>query len=273
MPVESKRAVQDGEQRYLAAEIDADTESGRLQLFELCRDPGTIRRLDRLGVSPGWRCFEVGARRGSIARWLAERVGPTGSVLATDLDTRFLADLPTGVSVRRLDLRHDDIEADRYDLLHCRAVLMHLPDPTAAFARMVAALRPGGLFLIEEGDYGLWSYAGHADAHRLNTIVTHALTRLAQAKVVDSWFGRRLPAFVLASGLTMHGGEVETRIARPGEIDYKFERATLLATTPAIIERGIYGQADAKLIQTVTDHPGSIITTASIVSVWGQKQL
>jgi len=54
---------------------------------------------------------QVGARRGSIARWLAERVGPRGSVLATDLDTRFLADLPTGVRVRRLDLRHDDVEA------------------------------------------------------------------------------------------------------------------------------------------------------------------
>jgi hypothetical protein len=44
-------------------------------------------------------------------------------VLASDLDTRFLADLPTGVSVRRLDLRHEDVEADRYDLLHCRVVL------------------------------------------------------------------------------------------------------------------------------------------------------
>jgi hypothetical protein len=45
--------VQDGEQRYVAAEVDADTESGRLQLLEVCRDPGTIGRLDRLGVSRG----------------------------------------------------------------------------------------------------------------------------------------------------------------------------------------------------------------------------
>ncbi len=62
------------------------------------------------------------------------------------------------------------------------AVLMHLPDPTAALARMVAALRSGGLLLVEEGDYGLWSYGGPADAPRLNKLVTDVLTELAAAK-------------------------------------------------------------------------------------------
>lgn len=80
--------MHDSEQQYVAAEVNADTESGRLRLLEVCRDPGTIGRLDRLGVSCGWRCLEVGAGHGSIARWLAERVGPTGSVLAADIDPR-----------------------------------------------------------------------------------------------------------------------------------------------------------------------------------------
>jgi hypothetical protein len=114
--------MQGGEQQYLAADIDADTESGRLQLLEACHDPGTIRRLDRLGVSRGWRCLELGAGYGSIARWLAERVGPTGSVVAADIDPRFLTNMPAGVEVRRLDIRHDDLEVDTYDLVHCRAV-------------------------------------------------------------------------------------------------------------------------------------------------------
>ena len=68
-------------------------------------DPGTIRHLQALGVTAGWRCLEVGAGGGSIALWLAERVGPSGYVLATDLDTRFLEPLarPT-LEVRRHDI-------------------------------------------------------------------------------------------------------------------------------------------------------------------------
>lgn len=263
--------MQAGEQRYLAADIDADTESGRLALLEACRDPGTIRRLDKLGVSGGWRCLEVGAGHGSIARWFAERVGSTGSVLAADIDPRFLTDMPAGVEVRRLDIRHEDVEADAYHLVHCRAVLMHLPDPTAALARMVAALRPGGLFLIEEGDYGLWNYGGHADAPSMNTLVTRALTKLAAAKLVDPWFGRRLPSLVQAIGLELHGSEVETRIARPGEAHYEFERVSLLAMVPALIELGVFEEADAKLVRDVSGHLDSILTTVSFVAAWGQK--
>jgi 2-polyprenyl-3-methyl-5-hydroxy-6-metoxy-1,4-benzoquinol methylase len=53
-------------------------------------DPGTTRHLLARGVGPGWHCLEVGAGGGSIALWLAEQVGATGSVVATDIDTRFL---------------------------------------------------------------------------------------------------------------------------------------------------------------------------------------
>ena len=45
-------------------------------------------------VQPGWRCLEVGAGgRGSMAAWLAEQVGATGHVVATDVDTRYLSRL------------------------------------------------------------------------------------------------------------------------------------------------------------------------------------
>ena len=53
-------------------------------------DPSTIRYLTGMGVTDGWACWKVGAGSGSIARWLAERVGPAGSVRATDIDPRFI---------------------------------------------------------------------------------------------------------------------------------------------------------------------------------------
>lgn len=68
-----------------------DAERERLAMLASIRDAHTIRCLDAVGVSPGWRCVDVGAGVGSIACWLSERVGPDGSVVATDLETAALA--------------------------------------------------------------------------------------------------------------------------------------------------------------------------------------
>ena len=65
------------------------------------------------GVGPGWRCLEVGAGAGSIAGWLADRVGPSGQVIATDLDTRFLEQQARpNLEVRRHDVVRDPLETD-----------------------------------------------------------------------------------------------------------------------------------------------------------------
>jgi hypothetical protein len=56
-------------------------------------DRGTVRHLEDLGVGSGWHCLEIGGGSGTIAKWLADRVGSTGHVLMTDLDTRFLEPL------------------------------------------------------------------------------------------------------------------------------------------------------------------------------------
>ena len=111
----------------------------------------------------------MGAGAGSIAAWLCQRVGATGHVLATDLDTRFLdaLDAPT-LEVRRHDITTDALPEGAFDLIHIRAVLEHLPPPAraAALGRMVAALKPGGWLLAESGDYVSWTPATALPAER-----------------------------------------------------------------------------------------------------------
>jgi hypothetical protein len=58
-------------------------ERERLAAIEGELDSCSIACLTALGVGPGWRCLEVGAGAGSIARWLSERVTPSGTVVAT----------------------------------------------------------------------------------------------------------------------------------------------------------------------------------------------
>lgn len=84
---------------------DWDGARRRLRALEQCFDATTARRLEVTGVGPGWRCLEVGAGAGSIARWLCQRVGPTAQVVAVDIDTRFLEELDDlNIEVRRQDV-------------------------------------------------------------------------------------------------------------------------------------------------------------------------
>jgi tRNA A58 N-methylase Trm61 len=92
----------------------AEDESRRLELFQQRLDPLTIRRIERLGIGPGAVCLEIGGGRGSITRWLAERVGIDGHVTATDLQVDFLeAEAPPNVEVLSHDIRSDTFPEGR----------------------------------------------------------------------------------------------------------------------------------------------------------------
>ncbi|HLL49805.1 MAG TPA: class I SAM-dependent methyltransferase, partial [Thermomicrobiales bacterium] len=120
----------------------------RLTGLEAWLDPGTIRHLEALGVDAGWQCWDVGSGGGSIAAWLGARVGTSGHVLATDIDTRFLDALAApNVEVRQHNVVTEPLPEGAFDLVHARAVLEHLPQREQVLERMVAALKPGGWLL------------------------------------------------------------------------------------------------------------------------------
>src|SRR5580704_5981809 len=139
------------ESRYVFDNAVTPETGLRFAGLESTFDPSTIRYLSGVGVTDGWVCWEIGAGAGSIARWLAERVGPTGSVLATDIDPRFIPASQMGqLEVVRHDVTTDAIPAARYDLIHARLVLSHLPQRLDALVRLSQALRPGGWLVIED---------------------------------------------------------------------------------------------------------------------------
>jgi ubiquinone/menaquinone biosynthesis C-methylase UbiE len=76
-------------QEYLLNNAAQQT-GGRFSGLDAGLDENTRAHLSALGIAAGWRCLEVGAGSGSIARWMAERVGAEGYVLATDIGTRWI---------------------------------------------------------------------------------------------------------------------------------------------------------------------------------------
>jgi SAM-dependent methyltransferase len=218
-----------------------------LSLLEELFDPPTKQRLEGVGVAAGWHALEVGAGRGSIAAWLADRVGPEGRVVATDIDTSLLEALPdTRVEVLRHDVLVDDLPTASFDLVHCRALLVHLSAPDGALERMVSWLKPGGVLVAEEP----W-----IDVARLapDPIVAQAAESLG--KTLDSGFARRLPLALRAAGLERVRAEALLRFFDGGSMDAAFARRVLEGECAKLVASGELEPADARQLQARFDDP------------------
>ena len=81
-------------------------------------DEVTCRHLDRFGIVAGWSCLEVGAGGGSVARFMSQRVGAPGHVVATDINTDSIAgSLPANVELRRHDIGIDPLPEAAFDVV------------------------------------------------------------------------------------------------------------------------------------------------------------
>src|SRR3954471_1746431 len=171
-------------------------ERNRLAGIEALWDPGSRRLVDELGISPDWRCWEVGAGGGSFTEWLA---GRAGHVLATDIDTRFLEPLTSDiVEVRRHDVVSHPPPGERFDLVHARLVLEHLPEREAVLDRLVQALAPGGRLVVEDYDWTPFGFDPEDAELRAGADAILGFMALAG---FDRTFGRHLPSAFAARGL------------------------------------------------------------------------
>lgn len=133
--------------------FDNDGAAGAAQLDHLgaAFDEHTRSVLAAQGVGVGWRCLDIGAGAGSVAGWLADRVGPAGHVTATDVKPQHLRPRHN-LTVLTHDIARDRLPGKGYDLIHARMVFVHLPDREAILCRLVSALRPGGLLVLSDCD-------------------------------------------------------------------------------------------------------------------------
>ncbi|MFO1539645.1 MAG: class I SAM-dependent methyltransferase [Chloroflexota bacterium] len=121
---------------------------------------GTL--LDRLDLHDGDRVLDAGCGAGRLTRMLAERVRPSGEVLAIDADPEAVAwaawrlrDLAgTGASIELRDgwVEHLPWPDAALDGAWCSAVLGYLADPVEAMRELVRVVRPGGRIILLTGD-------------------------------------------------------------------------------------------------------------------------
>lgn len=109
------------------------------------------RLADAADIGDGQNVVDVACGTGILARVLAERVGPDGSVSGVDLNPGMLAvarRISPGISWREADVEALPYEDESFDAALCQFGLMLFPAPEAALHEMKRVLRPGGRLAV-----------------------------------------------------------------------------------------------------------------------------
>jgi trans-aconitate methyltransferase len=245
----------------------AADESRRLQLFEDRLDPLTKRRIEGVGIGAGVNCLEIGGGRGSIATWLTEKVGPSGTVTVTDLQLDFLtaSDAPN-VELLRHDIRRDTFPPRTFDLIHTRAVLMHLSPGLDLLQRVVGWLTPSGWLVLEEPDFGMWAddadpiWSSHPQA------IQQAFPNLSLCQ------GRTLLKQIHQLGLLDVGADAEIDIIRPGTPLAEFYRLSMTALGPPTVHAKALTAEQAKALVDRPTQADFIGCGFVHIGVWGRRR-
>jgi SAM-dependent methyltransferase len=243
-------------------------------------DPVTFRHVDRLGITEGMRCWEVGAGGRTVPDGLARRVGPSGTVVATDIDTSWTEQSPAAsasatsgvIEVLRHDVAADPPPPGEFDLVHARLVLVHVPDRAQALRHMVQALRPGGILLLEDADPGLQPLLcpdEHGPEQRLANRLRNGFRELMAARGADLRYGRTLPRLLREAGLEDVRADAYFPITDPACT--ALEAATVRQIRPLLVTAGLATDAeiDRHLANVATGRLD--LATSPMVSAWGRR--
>ncbi len=109
------------------------------------------------GVREGSRVLDVASGSGDLARGFAERVGPTGQVVMTDINAAMLAvgrdkliDAGHFLPLALCNAEHLPFPSDTFDCVSVAFGLRNMTRKEAALAEMARVARPGGRVLVLE---------------------------------------------------------------------------------------------------------------------------
>lgn len=240
----------------------------RLQCLEECCDPLTDRNLDRVGLGAGWHCLEVGAGAGSVVRRLCERVGRDGRVVAVDLEPALLDGLAApNLEVRQLDVVAEELPEAAFDLVHTRAVLMHIPQRMEVLPKLVRALRPGGVLLLEEVDISPGLDNPDEEVFRRSYEV---MERPITAAGADLRWAATMSALLGPAGLVDVGGTKDRMTFTGASPLAEFFRLTWLQ----LLESQPYTDEERAAIEAGRDviaRPGGDYVAWDFVAAWGRR--
>jgi len=160
--------------------------------------------LDRLGPVGGAVVLDAGCGSGRLTGWIADRVGPRGTVCALDRETDALrltyaalgSDPSRHVEGWLGSLEHLPFDDGTFDAAWCSSVLGYVADPGIALRELVRVTRPGGRIVVVTGDAAraMFLPIDPSLETRLHMAEHRAIRAGAWGSPIDLHLGRRLYA-------------------------------------------------------------------------------
>jgi SAM-dependent methyltransferase len=257
-----------------------EQERERMGSGEHLFDPTTRQICERLGIADGWSCMELGAGAGSMTSWLCETVAPSGDVLAVDLDTRFVEPLSyANLDVRQHDITTGPVDDRKFDLIHARLVLEHIPARDQVLEQLVDMLKPGGWMLIEDLDATDAEYTPAekyfeyplTDVHGPGVLAKGINAMLRPLGIMDMDYGRRLPGELVRVGLHNVDAQSHTHLVWGDSDRAKFTLLLMDFMRDGIIATGQVSEEAFDFVVQKHHDPNHHWMSMPLVSAWGQR--
>jgi len=230
-----------------------DVAANRLRILHNNYGPGARSVLERAGIAPGMRVADLGCGVGMVTQLLAELVGPTGAVVGVDFSgaqleqaRSLLADAHKHVTFVEASATDTRLEADSFDLVYSRFLLIHLKEPELALREMYRLLKPGGIFVCEDGDL---TSAESEPVSRLHAF-SELFRGLGPKWGVDYTLGRRLYQMVLQTEFSNPEVSCYQPVCAKGE-NKRLLELSVAEAGPAFVAAGLI--TDEELEQTLIE--------------------
>jgi ubiquinone/menaquinone biosynthesis C-methylase UbiE len=235
--------------------------------------------LDRIGVTAGWRCLDLGCGPRGLTDLLSLRVGPTGAVVGLDADTVFLDFAREEAKARGFanirfvegDVYRTSLPSGGFDLVHSRFVASTAGEPEALVEEALRLVRPGGTIALQE-----------PENLTLNCYPSHPAWQTLKEALAAAFPAVRHP------GLAQ---EVHRLLRRAGLVDIQYRPflvgfshdhpmveyvpATVEGVRSVLIAKNIIGNAELNQAlaecRTHLSHAETVTTYHTVVQAWARK--
>ena len=250
----------------------------RLKILSRVMQPYTQNFFQRLEITSGMHCLDLGCGGGDVTFELATLVGKEGKIVGLELDETIVK--LTQEDCQQLGLNNIEFkiadalslnEENEYDLAYTRFLLTHLSDPQTVIEKMKTAVKLGGLVAVEDIEFS--GHFCHPKSSAFDKYI-QLYQQVVQNKGGDSEIGLKLPGMLKQAGLN----EVKFSLVQPTFMEGEGKLVALITMQKirdAILEQGLSSSAEIDTIiselNEFSQNSESIISLPRIFQVWGRK--
>jgi ubiquinone/menaquinone biosynthesis C-methylase UbiE len=177
--------------------------------------------LSEAGLLPGDRVLDLGCGSGTHFDWIAQLIGPEGTIVGLDPEEENLSLARERIAgkpyAERVELHQGEIAAlpfadSEFDAVWCAGTLQYVPEPIKAIREMVRVVRPGGRVAAQDVEMHSMLLGPMPDSLLLSLKSSLPPGATGHDDEFVDWFvGHKLRSYFIEAGLREVRGVMRTR--------------------------------------------------------------